>query len=236
MERRNGRDGRATLGEIFIVMRDPRLTESEKVLWCLYRSYDSGNGAWPGDDLLATQMGKSVRSVQAYRAGLIGKGYLAQRFRGPHPAAHNAVVPEQASQNPATLADESLAESCDPSPKASQEASQVSANLPPYPPNTEEYGSTETRLPTTDGGRAVVRFFRRVGAEWCLKISPDEWAASLTYPGVNIPRELSKAADWVDENNAERKSWTRFIHNWLKKADPESTATPISDGRGGFYL
>lgn len=71
---------------------------------------------------------------------------------------------------------------------------------------------------------AVLRFFDRVGAPWPLKSdSPDDWAASLDYPGVNIVRELSKAADWCLEGGEQRKSWTRFLHNWLGRADPEPT-------------
>ncbi len=90
----SSRDGRATLRDVFEIMRDPHLTEHEGRLWALYRSYDTGEGAWPGDDVLAGHMGKKIRSVESYRAGLIQKGYLVGTFRGPPPAAYRAVIPE----------------------------------------------------------------------------------------------------------------------------------------------
>ena len=55
-------NGRTTLREVFAVMRTEELGPVEKVLWGLYRSYDSGNGAWPGDEVLAAHMGRKVRS------------------------------------------------------------------------------------------------------------------------------------------------------------------------------
>ena len=96
-------DGRATLAEMFAVMRDPSLTSDEKVLWALYRSYERPDrGAYCGVETLAEHMDASTRSIERYRTSLIrdeeGKerGYLEQKFRGPLPAEYRACVPSEA--------------------------------------------------------------------------------------------------------------------------------------------
>ena len=124
MEERGKPDGRSTLREIFAAMRTADLGAPEKVLWCLYRSYDGGAGAWPGDEALAAHMGKKVRSVESYRARLIDSGFLLKEFRGPKPAVYRAVLPQEAPQDLATLDAISPAESCDTKAEAPQEAPQ----------------------------------------------------------------------------------------------------------------
>ncbi len=120
-------------------MRTAELGSSEKVLWGLYRSYDSGDGAWPGDEALAAHMGKKVRSVESYRAQLLDAGFLLKEFRGPKPAVYRAVLPQEAPQDLAALDTESPAESCDTKPKAPQEATQDPAS-----PLYRSTGSTNT--------------------------------------------------------------------------------------------
>ena len=128
---------RQTLTDIFTVSRDPRLTSNEVRAWILYRSYDSkGTGAWPSDETLAEHMEKGLRTVQAARAGLITKGFLIQKLRGPERARHWAVIPDEASQE---TAKQSLAEDCETSTEGSHIVSQhVSQN--PAPHSTGEYG------------------------------------------------------------------------------------------------
>lgn len=85
--------GRKTIAAFGAIMKDETLTPEEKVLWGLYRAYDfKGRGSWPGDETLAGHMGKSVRSVQGYRARLLEKGFLEQTLCGPRPAIYKAVV------------------------------------------------------------------------------------------------------------------------------------------------
>ena len=139
MAARRKQDGRTTLPEIFAVMRTAALGPAEKVLWGLYRSYDSGNGAWPGDEVLAAHMSRKVRSIEDYRARLLDAGFLLKEFRGPKPAVYRAVIPQEATQNPATLGTQSPAESCDAETKAPQEATQDSAS-----PLYKSTGSTNT--------------------------------------------------------------------------------------------
>lgn len=130
------RSGRATLEDIFRVARAPELQPEEKVLWLIYRSYESpnGKGAYPGDELLAEHLDRSPRSVQSYRARLLEKGWLERELRGPRPARWRAVLPEKASQ---PTAKQSLEAGCDPS-KASQEASQSAS--PEYGENRRYSG------------------------------------------------------------------------------------------------
>lgn len=96
-------DGRATLQELFQVMRDPSLTAEEKVLWALYRSYERENrGAFCSVETLADHMSAGTRSVERYRAVLLSGdgertsgGFLRRdRLRGPRPAEYRAVHPE----------------------------------------------------------------------------------------------------------------------------------------------
>ena len=108
-ERQNGR---TTLRHLFRVMRDAELSCDEKVLWGLYRSYDAGEGAWPGDDVLSAHMSRSVRTVQFHRARLIELGYLLRTMRGPKPAIFRAVVPTEGVQNPAPLSPKGCRKGC----------------------------------------------------------------------------------------------------------------------------
>jgi hypothetical protein len=91
--------GRRTLSAIWAMARceDERLTPPHKLLWLNYRSYEgtAGRGAFVGDDRLAGHLGKSVRSVQMYRADLVEWGYLRQQLRGPNPAMYWAVLPPE---------------------------------------------------------------------------------------------------------------------------------------------
>lgn len=89
-------DGRATLREMFALLRAPDLEPEEKVLWGLYRSYQSpnGKGAYPGDELLAEHLGRSPRTVRRQRRRLLEAGYLEQQRRGPKPARYWAVLPD----------------------------------------------------------------------------------------------------------------------------------------------
>jgi len=121
-------DGRTTLREIFAVMRTAELGPAEKVLWSLYRSYDGGAGAWPGDEALAAHMGKKLRSVESYRARLLDAGFLLKEFRGPKPAVYRAVLPQEATQDLATLDTGSSAESRGTGAEAPQKAPQDSVS------------------------------------------------------------------------------------------------------------
>lgn len=91
-----GERGRATLRDIFAVLRDPNLEPEEKVVWGLYRSYEGRNskGAYPGDELLAKHLGRSPRTVRRYRQRLLEAGYLDQQLRGPKPAWYHARLPD----------------------------------------------------------------------------------------------------------------------------------------------
>lgn len=126
MSRKTNGKGQETIVACFAIARDNVLTPEEKTLWMLYRSYDSGRGAWPSDEVLAGHMGKSKRSVQSYRASLLDQGFLEQRLRGPRTASYRAVIPrdedDDASQptaeHPAESSvenPESLAADCDAS-------------------------------------------------------------------------------------------------------------------------
>lgn len=91
------RDGRATLEDVFDVLRATDLEPEHKVLWGIYRSYEGsdGNGAFPGDELLARHLGRSPRTVRRYRKELREAGWLEQELRGPKPARYRAVVPNE---------------------------------------------------------------------------------------------------------------------------------------------
>ena len=85
--------GRKTLTDIFTVMREPKLTPVEKVVWTILRSYDSGKGAWPSDYLMSGHIDMSDRTVQRARRRLILLGYLTQDLRGQRPSIYRAIVP-----------------------------------------------------------------------------------------------------------------------------------------------
>ena len=86
-------DGPKTLTAIFTIVRSTDLMPSEKVLWLLVRSFDSGNGCWASTERFAGHMGLSERQVERIRAELIRRGYLSRQLRGPRPALYRAIVP-----------------------------------------------------------------------------------------------------------------------------------------------
>lgn len=100
-------DGRATLRDVFSLARDPALEVEEKLVWLLYRSYEtSDGGGFPSDETLAWHVGKSARSVRRYRRRLLERGYLEQELRGPKPARYRAVLPEESDGESAPLPDD----------------------------------------------------------------------------------------------------------------------------------
>lgn len=142
-------DGRATLRDIFAIARNPRLSADEVRLWLLYRSYETkdGGGAFVGDELLTGHIGKSVRSVKAYRSRLLELGYLERELRGPNPAAWRAVLPSKGVQQAAPQEPERSATGCTPSAVEVQEEVQPAASLPHTPSIEDEYGSTGKGTP-----------------------------------------------------------------------------------------
>ncbi|MFH1764909.1 MAG: hypothetical protein ABIF09_12025 [Gemmatimonadota bacterium] len=141
------KSGRRTISAFFQIMRDETLTPEEKVLWGVYRSYENptkGLGAFPGDQTLAEHMGKSVRSVQNYRAQLLVRGYLVQTLRGPRPAIYRAVLPDLEEDPEGEKLRNGLRTS-ESEDEASQKASQKASQ-----PAAPEYGrvrkSTEKKL------------------------------------------------------------------------------------------
>lgn len=46
----------------------------------------------------------------------------------------------------------------------------------------------------------------------------DRW--KLTYPGVDVQREIMKAAEWCEANGkrGQKRNWKRFAVNWLSTA------------------
>jgi hypothetical protein len=128
--------GRKTLSAIWLLTRhqdeDGRLTPPHKLLWVIYRSYEgkAGRGAFVGDDRLAGHLGKSVRSVQMYRADLVEWGYLKQQLRGPNPAMYWAVLPPELD---AELPDDLRADAPEPDPKPAPTAP------PPRRPRHNDY-------------------------------------------------------------------------------------------------
>ena len=86
--------GKDTLRAVFCVARRGDLSDGAKVLWTIYRSYDSdGGGAWPSTERLVEHTGLSERSIRAYRSELIRAGLLVARRRGPRPTRYWAVAP-----------------------------------------------------------------------------------------------------------------------------------------------
>ena len=101
--------------------------------------------------------------------------------------------------------------------------------------------SADVTEPTTDAGRAVVEFVTRVGATWSLKQSPDKWAAKLELPHIDIIAELDEACEWFEEALAsgKRKGCTgpsRFLRNWLKRAEADAAKLNGSTRRTGASL
>lgn len=140
------RDGRTTLREIFALFRSSKLSSEEKALWVIYRSYDSGAGAHPGDEVLGEHMGKSVRSVQTYRTRLIDRGFLTKEFRGRNPSLFRTAIPVEAPQDSAVQTDVSTAAHCGTNPVAPQVVPQPTAPPPHTPPYRMSTGSVKKML------------------------------------------------------------------------------------------
>ena len=168
--------GTKTLSELFWVMRDPSLSLEEKVLWALYRSYDSGHGAWPGDELLAQHLGRSPRSVQRYRKKLIQRGLLLQQRRGQLPAVCRAVVPggKPYSGPPNRSLWREFFGAYAPANQTVDLPPKATADSPPLSPEYAKYGSTPITAVSVDTETGAPRqngngFSRRANEE-------DEWS------------------------------------------------------------
>ena len=243
------RDGRATLREMFALVRDSSLTPEEKTLWMLYRSYDTGDGAWPGDDLLAGHIGKSVRSVKAYKARLRELGYLHVELRGPNPAVHRATYPAKAVQPAAPQADErdaddctaSHAARCTPETEAVQEAVQEGMQKgvqptahTPTPPIKDEYGSTGIRdTPPSGDADAPSNWVAQAVEVWNEKMGGDFAHGRMGNALSSIAKKHGAAevlrvlAGYLDKHLAEGRA---------DFATPESLAQRFGvyqNGKGG---
>lgn len=77
-------------------------------------------------------------------------------------------------------------------------------------------------------------FRTKDGAAWTIG---DQRVRRLreVYQGLDVWRELEKAALWIEEHPSRRKTargMMRFVMGWLNKADREkSTAAPIVNAR-----
>ena len=89
------KSGRKTLTETFALGRDPAIEPGPFKLWVIYRSYDSGDGAYPGDELVGDHLKVSPRTVQRWRAKLMKSGHLTQKLDGPKTARYRSVLPER---------------------------------------------------------------------------------------------------------------------------------------------
>jgi len=109
---------RQTLTDIFTVARDPSLSPGAKGLWLVYRSYDGRDkGAHPGDELVASHLDCSPRTVQRWRAELIESGHLRQQLDGPKTARYFAVLPDSDDTGGEALPEEDTTQVAKQGPK-----------------------------------------------------------------------------------------------------------------------
>jgi len=158
-------DNRATLVDLFRVARDPRLTPAEFKLWTVMRSYDSGEGAFPGDETLAEHLALSTRQVRRIRARLVELGYLEQGpRRGQLPTKYRAICPDISvlsdppldrtpvsgvtERGPATRPDTSV--QSDTGPSGHPSGHQTGHPCPPSTESTEKQTTPSPYLPDSN--------------------------------------------------------------------------------------
>lgn len=239
-----GGDGRATLRDIFTLLRDAPLEPAEKVLWGLYRSYESADrGAFPGDELLAKHLGRSERSVQEYRATLLERGYLIKRFRGPKPALYRAVLPEDDDTVPWGLGETPSFETWNGEAstyfaEGVQEVLWRSKHPPPDAPNGWSMGADLKRLKVAWSNLGTEKTVRRL---WGLRYLADAGELSCRAENGDVrplePREgfTLGLLDHYREDGKWREAERRFRekHDDGEGGDALRDAVDFVRGNGG---
>lgn len=94
--------------------------------------------------------------------------------------------------------------------------------------NTTQHNTTqqttpsgEAKTPASPGGKAKVEWN---GSNFSVPdVFYDKWEAA--YPGVNVAKEINKAAAWLVANPKKaKKDYGRFLNGWIGRAKPELVA------------
>jgi hypothetical protein len=87
------------------------------------------------------------------------------------------------------------------------------------PPNTYSRTLPEER---TSARTDRITFDREAGTLVGVNGQLASWQAA--YPGLDVQREILRAAAWAAANpDKAKKNWTRFIVNWLSRAEKDLT-------------
>lgn len=236
----------------------PDSSTTRLVLTVLSLRMDADGGScYPSTRLLATETGLSRRAVEKHLRRAESMGWIDRRQRGlegqrwkrmeyrprlPDDVENEIPHLDPKVENDVPHVDAEGGERDSPrQQKGGEPHDEKVGNEVPLsssiesPATTSEEGGEGVSPPSTEGGRAVLRFCNRVGSDWKLKTTPDEWAADLDYR-VDLVRETRKAGDYWEErlatNGEQLKSPTRALHNWFSNA--ESSAKDNGDAGGSY--
>ena len=195
------------------------LTASEYRLWSYLAWRQGGNShAWPSQEVIASDLGLTVRAVRKLTRQLQDKGWLAVEWPDGPGRGHcrNYVVrcPEKRN-NGSSIRDEKRGSNVPVSAEEKRNGG-VQESGTPIPPNTIHRTLTETSSDKTN-----ILFDDKSGR--FAGITDDRmrnWAEA--YHDVDVGVEIRRAEAWYVANPTRRKkNHARFLTNWLSRAERE---------------
>lgn len=195
-----------------------------KCLWAELHSLYSPEhkGCYASNDYLAEFMGLKVRRIQELLKELKEADLLEQSSFDGRCRVLRALVPEHSYEQECTADMQNNA----PQGCRKVHVSGAESCAPSYIENKEEIIDKNIAQSRTSCGheqRSDMQFSSSSGKfEGITQSDLDEWKAS--YPEIDIPREISKAQQWLLSNpsKARKKLWRKFLTGWFTRANDKA--------------
>lgn len=196
------------------------LTPADKLIFAILSNYRGDNETcWPSQTTIARKSGITEKTVRRCLTRLEQAGLL-EVFRGIGTSNHYRT----------------------PDKITGVDDTNPGKNVPTTP--VKMSGEPRTKLPTKryieknhikdscgEPEKTSFAFVLKTGESWHLpQAKLDEYRES--FPGIDLDRELRKAAQWTRDNDTKRKTakgMPAFLSRWLNKLKPEAILTPQSE-------
>lgn len=194
-----------------------------RVLVLLMRYQGRHDSAWPSQETLAADLGMSVEGVRRIIKRLVAKGWVGI-IRPAHtcPGRNNEYVIHPPANHP-------------PGQLGEHPPGQLGVSgeiTPPAKPKSPHRPSSRIKGRRNSGRYSSTAQARIVAYDWTTYafggISEDhmqQWGQA--YPNIDVEGEIKRAAAWCRDNEEKargRTDWSRFLGNWLAKAQRDAEA------------
>ena len=178
--------------------------------------------AWPGLRLLAQESGMSCEAVLENIRRLEAAGLLRVERRGSGRSNRYALADGPSAQESRALKKPERSGK----PNSGAQETRAQALRKPEQNQTDQLNQTQEKRPAARRKKSN----RKPTVTWDAKagrfIVPPELLARWRrdYPGIDVDRELVKAANWQTANPL-KKNPARFLVNWLNRTTPSRPTT-----------